>query len=383
MTSSWDASDPFATARREAGFLEGDFLGEKIPLILRYKDVREAAANFQTFSSDTPFNVPIPSEEGVRRVRQIPIETDPPEHTDYRAVIQPIFAAAKKPEMSVRVAALIDAMLDEVIDRGPVEVVNDFALPLQCKALTILLGMPMNESEEWLSWGHNVFAGEHGHSAEKGNALDQYIHRQFDRAQSEPGLDFFSLLVQASYRGRALTRDELVGIANLAFAGGRDTVIATVSLTLAHLAANPADLQRLRENPMLVRSAAEEFVRVASPLTLIGRTCPKDAAIVGYKVTAGNRAAICWASANRDETMFEAPEELQIDRKRNPHVAFGAGVHTCLGASHARLILRTLIARVGNKVGTLAVLDSKARYEEWPAYKRQTGYEYLSIRFDS
>ena len=189
-------------------------------------------------------------------------------------------------------------------------------------------------------------------------------------------------MVKAEFRGRRLTRDELVGFANLAFAGGRDTVIATVSLALAHLAENPGDIVRLRENPLLVRSAAEEVVRVATPLTMIGRTCPHDTNVHGKDVRAGNRVAICWASANRDETVFEAPEELRIDRKRNPHVAFGAGTHTCLGASHARLLLRTLISQVCTRTSALELLGSDAKYEEWPAYRRQTGFDSLLIKFN-
>ena len=379
----WDASDPFKEARQESGVLEGDFEGENIALILRYKEVRAAAGDYATFSSDAPFRVPIPSEENVRAMRQLPIEADPPEHKEYRAIVQPFFSKPKRPEMIAEVEALVAAMLDEVVDGEPVEIVEDFALPLQSRALTLLLGMPMEAADEWISWGQHVFHDAEGHSAEKGTVLDQYLHDQFDRAQNKPGTDFFSALVHAEYRGRRLTRDEMMGFANLAFAGGRDTVIATVSLALAHLASSSDDVARLRENPMLIRSAAEEVVRVASPLTMIGRTCPHATDVNGVIVEAGDRVAICWASANRDETIFENPTELRIDRKRNPHVAFGAGTHTCLGASHARLILRTLIGQVCEKASGLELVDSKAKYEEWPAYCRQTGFDELRIRFRS
>ena len=379
--ADWDASDPFSRARREQGVLEGDFLGERIPLVLRYKDVRAAAMDPGTYSSDAPFRVPIPSEESVRNVRQLPIETDPPEHSDYRAIVQPFFSAPRKPAMIEKVETLVHDMLDDVIGAEPIEIMEGFALPLQSRALTLLLNMPMAEADEWISWGQHVFHGDDGHSAEKGSTLDQYLHRQFDRAEQDPSDDFFSALVQADYRGRRLTRDELIGFANLAFAGGRDTVIATVSLALAHLAAHPEDMERLVENPMMVRSATEEIVRIASPLTMIGRTCPHKTDVHGVSVEAGERAAICWASANRDETVFEAPEELRIDRKPNPHVAFGAGAHMCLGASHARLVLRTLIGAVCTQTGGLELLDQEPKYEEWPAYRRQTGFHSLRIRF--
>ena len=381
--SVWDASDPFADARRRSGVLEGNFLGERIALILRYNDVREAASDFRTYSSDAPFRVTIPTEERVRRVRQLPIEVDPPEHTDYKAIVQPFFSVSKRPEMEEKVGTLIAGMLDDVVDAGPVEIINEFALPLQSRALAVLLRMPMEAADEWIGWGLHVFSGPEGHSEEKGSVLDRYLHRQFDRAEHAAGDDFFSALTKAIFQGRPLTRDEMVGFANLVFAGGRDTVISTVSLTLAHFAAHPEDLDKLRDNPLLLRNCVEEIVRIASPLTMIARVCPHDTNVNGVHVPADHRVAICWASANRDETVFKSPEELIIDRKPNPHVAFGAGPHICLGASHARLILRTLIEQICQKVGSLKVIDSEPRYEAWPAYRRQTSYESLRIRFGS
>ncbi len=381
--ADWDATDPFVQARRETGVLAGDFVGESIPLILRYKDVRAAAANHETYSSDAPFRVPIPSEESVRKVRQLPIETDPPDHGDYKAIVKPFFSAPKRPETIAKIEALVDEMMRDFLDTGPIDIIEQFALPLQSRALTILLRMPMESADEWISWGQHVFHDPDGYSEEKGSILDQYLHRQFDRAEQTPGDDFFSALGEASFRGRPLTRDEKVGFANLAFAGGRDTVIASVSLAMAHFAAHPEDMDALRGNPLLVRTAAEEVFRIASPLTLIGRTCPGDTNVHGLTVPAGGRVAICWASANRDETIFENPEVLDIHRKRNPHVAFGAGTHTCLGASHARLIVRSLLSYLSASEGALRLLESEAKIEDWPAYRRQTGFDRLMMRFDA
>lgn len=381
--SEWDTSDPFAEARRGTGILAGNFDGERIPLILRYRDVRAAAADYSTFSSDTPFRVPIPSEENVRQVRQLPIESDPPSHSDYRAIVQPFFAAPRRPEIVAEVNRLVGNMVDQAAGSGPVEAVEHFALPLQSRALTLLLNMPMSEADEWIGWGQHVFQGETGHSAEKGDVLDDYLHRQLDRAEANPEDDFFSALVKATFRGRPLSREEMVGFANLVFAGGRDTVIATVSLALAHLALHPEDLAKLRAEPGTVPRAVEEIVRIASPLTLIGRTCPNGTGLSGSRVRAGSRVAICWASANRDESVFEEPDKLRIDRPKNPHVAFGFGPHRCLGASHARLVLRTLIEQVCRRTAGLELVESRAKYEVWPAYRRQTGFEKLWIRFDA
>src|ERR1044071_2252184 len=140
-------SDPFREKRNESGILECEFQGEKVPMILRHEDVREAAKDWKTFSSDAPFRVPIPSEEEVRTMRQLPIETNPPEHTEYRAIVEPFFQRAKQPEVIAKVTALIAEMLSRALRQESIEIVNEFALPVQSRALTYLLNVPESEAD--------------------------------------------------------------------------------------------------------------------------------------------------------------------------------------------------------------------------------------------
>jgi cytochrome P450 len=370
--------DPFREPRNESGMLQCVFNGEKIPMILRHGDVRQAAKDWQTYSSDAPFRVPIPSEEDVRTMRQLPIETNPPEHAEYRALVEPFFRRAKDPDMIARVEALISGLLNEAISRDSLEIVNDFALPLQSRALTYLLNVPETEADIWIGWGIHVFRVSGG--VKKGIALEEYLHAQFDRAEADPGEDFFSALTQAIYQGRRLTREEMMGFANLAFAGGRDTIIHTVSSVFAYLARNPAALEFLREDPGRITHASEEFFRVFMPLTHLGRVCPVETDVHGVTVAAGERISLCWASANRDETVFKAPEEIRLDRKPNPHLSFGFGTHLCLGASHARLLVRTLLHRCVEMIGSITELSSEDRVEKEEGYQRILGFESLELK---
>lgn len=370
--------DPFREPRNESGMLQCVFNGEKIPMILRHGDVRQAAKDWQTYSSDAPFRVPIPSEEDVRTMRQLPIETNPPEHAEYRALVEPFFRRAKDPDMIARVEALISGLLNEAISRDSLEIVNDFALPLQSRALTYLLNVPETEADIWIGWGIHVFRVSGG--VKKGIALEEYLHAQFDRAEANPGEDFFSALTQAIYQGRRLTREEMMGFANLAFAGGRDTIIHTVSSVFAYLARNPAALEFLREDPGRITHASEEFFRVFMPLTHLGRVCPVETDVHGVTVAAGERISLCWASANRDETVFKAPEEIRLDRKPNPHLSFGFGTHLCLGASHARLLVRTLLHRCVEMIGSITELSSEDRVEKEEGYQRILGFESLEVK---
>lgn len=372
-------SDPFRDARQDSGVLQCPFHGENITMILRHEDVRKAARDWETFSSDAPFRVPIPSEEEVRTMRQLPIETNPPEHTEYRAIAEPFFQRAKTPEMIAQVAALIDTALTEAFGRESVEIVNEFALPLQSRALTLLLNMPASEADTWIGWGIHVFKVTGG-EFKKGNVLEEYLHAQFDRAEKSPGPDLFSALVKAEFRGRRLTREECMGFANLAFAGGRDTIIHTISCAMGYLAEKPEALEWLREDPKRITLASEELFRVFMPLTHIGRLCPRDTVVQGVEVKANERVSLCWSSANLDEAAFPAPTDIRLDRKPNPHLSFGFGTHLCLGAPHARLILRTLLQKCVDRVEGISMISATEHVEHEAKYDRTIGYDALHVK---
>lgn len=358
------------------------FHGENITMILRHDDVRKAAKDWQTFSSDAPFRVPIPSEEGVRSMRQLPIETNPPEHSDYREIVEPFFQRAKDPAMIAQIETLIGNMLTKALEMDSIEIVNEFALPVQSRALTYLLNVPESEADTWISWGVHVFKVTGG-EFKTGTVLEDYLQSAFDKAEANPGADFFSALTQATFQGRKLTREECMGFANLAFAGGRDTIIHTLSCALGHLAEHPEALEFLREDPKRITLASEEFFRVFMPLTHIGRVCPADTDVNGVTVSAGERISLAWASANFDESAFPAPHEVRMDRKPNPHLSFGFGTHLCLGAPHARLILRTLLNICCDRVKSITILEASERIEHEAKFDRKLGYDSLSIKLTS
>ena len=350
-------------------------------MILGYKAVRQAARDWQTFSSDAPCRVPIPSEEAVRSVRQLPIEADPPLHTAFRALVKPFFMRPLQAAYVARLDALIAELLDAAIARPSVEVVREFALALQSRALTYLLDMPETAATEWISWGIHVFRDGDDESA-KGSALDRYIRRTIDAARGNPGVDFFSAMTRMRHDGRPLTTDEMIGIANLTFAGGRDTIISTVSVIIGYFAAHRAALEAVYRDPKRVNAASEEFVRVITPLTHIGRVCPAPTQVGEVSVAAGERVSLCWAAGNFDETVFPDPATVRLDRPTNPHLGFGSGNHNCLGAAQARAILRSLIRQLGERTRSISVLAAEPAYDAAPEYRRQVGYRSLHVRFE-
>ena len=382
MSDTPTPRDPFAEARRKDGILKCPFQGESVPMILRHADVRRAAKDWKTFSSDAPFRVPIPSEEDVRTMRQLPIETNPPEHTEYRNIVEPFFQRSKTPEVAGKVESLIKEKLDDATERESIEVVNEFALPIQSRALTYLLNVPESEADTWINWGIHVFKVD-GALAKKGTALEDYLHAQLDRAASNPGEDFFSALTEAKFRGRSLTREEMMGFANLTFAGGRDTIIHSIASIVAYIAENPDTLDYLREDSKRIIHASEEFFRVFMPLTHIGRVCPVETDVQGAKVNPDGRVSLGWASANFDENVFERPEEIRLDRKPNPHISFGFGAHLCLGAPHARLIVRSLLKAMTDRISAVTVLSSTQHVEKEEKYQRPNGYDTLKVKLST
>ncbi len=370
--------DPFADARRKDGVLVNEFQGNPVPMILRHEDLRRAAKDWQTFSSDAPLRIPIPSEESVRTVRQLPLEIDPPDHADYRAVAEPFFNRAKLPEVAAQVDDLVRCLIEGALGRESIEIVRDFAIPLQSRTLAILLNMPDSEADIWIGWGTHVFREGDGRS--KGTALEVYLNSLIDRAEAAPGDDFFSGLTRAAFRGRPLTREEMLGYGSIMFAGGRDTVINSISGIIGHLSRSPSDFEYLKQDPKRIVNASEEYFRAISPVTHIGRVCPAKTEIHGVDVEAGALVSLCFASANHDENVFQAPAEVRLDRKPNPHVAFGFGPHLCLGAAHARLIVRTLLKCLCEQVSSITTLAAEEKVEREARYSRSLAWDSITVR---
>ena len=368
-----EPKDPFKKDREESGIKNTIFNREEIPFVLRLKDLRKTVKDWQSFSSDHPFNVVPHTEEKMRSMRQIPIEMDPPDHTEYRALVEPFFKRPNNLEYISDMEGLISSMVAEVLSADQVDAVHEFALPLQCRALTRLLNVPEKEAEIWKEWGL--------HALTEGEGLEEYTAEQFAKAEAQPSEDFFSMLNKLEFRGRKLTLEEKQGIANVTFAGGKDTVINVVSSIIVYFAENGESLKILGENEKNINTACEEFVRYVSPLTAIARTCPHGAKIGGQEIPVGSRVGLCWPSANRDETVFEKADEVVLDRTPNPHIGFGFGIHNCLGAPQARLIIRSLLKSLSEQVKTIKLISVVPRMENEESYSRQVGYDKVLVKF--
>jgi cytochrome P450 len=324
-------------------------------LILGYEHLRQAARDWTTFTSATPFRVPIPEESALRPVQQYPIETDPPEHGGYRRLIEARFSRVAAEQHRPAFTQLVDRLLDAALDDGELHVVDRLAIPAVAHAIALTMGLP-DDTERLVSWGLHVFTDPTTKRRRRNDDLDAYLADRVDAALADPGDDIFGDLARAELDGRRLTRDELLGYGYLVLAGGRDTVIASIAGALWHLATHPADLAALRSAPDGIPTAVEEFLRYLSPLAHIGRTVATDGTLGDHQFREGELVSLCFAAANRDPRAFEAPEECRLDRRPNRHVAFGHGPHTCLGAPLARMELAVVLERVLTTVREMSVV---------------------------
>ncbi|MEM6829730.1 MAG: cytochrome P450 [Bacteroidota bacterium] len=377
-------SDPFEEVRKTAGYGHINDQDDPVMMLLRLQDVRKTAKNWETFQSEAaPGRIVVPSEVDISVARQIPFEVDPPMHKKYRDLLESWFKRPDQPAYQQRVAAIIDELVEESLSKDHVEVVREFSLKLQSRALTILLNTPYEEAETWISWGTHVFrSDESAVDKSKANVLFDYLDEEINQAIANPGDDLYSVLLASEVDGRKLSKEEVKGVMILTFAGGRDTVINAVTNTIAYFADHPESLIKLRQQPEIAPIAVEELVRYFSPLTHMGRVATKDTEVCEHAVKADSRVSMCWASANRDEKTFENPNEVNLERKMNPHVAFGFGIHKCLGATHARQVLKTLITILADKVASLEIQSCEEKIEHWEKFERKVGFEAIKVKFN-
>lgn len=377
--------DPFKQVRESDGVSTIDDQNDPVTMVMGLKNVRKCAHNWKSFQSggEEVGRIVVPSEVAIRDTRQIPFEVDSPEHGGYRKLLDPWFKRPLETEYQQKLKAIIDELVDEAVNSPSTEVVEGFALKLQSRALTLLLNTPYENSKLWIEWGTHVFrTKDDGLDSDKANILYDYIDQEIDNAIANPSEDLYSLLLGSEIQGKKMTKEEVKGVMILTFAGGRDTVINAVTNTIAYFSEHPQSLNRLRDQPEITGKAVEEFIRYFSPLTHMGRVVTQDTQICEHAVKADSRISLCWASANRDASVFENPNEVVLDRKLNPHVGFGFSHHNCLGATHARQILAILIKSLAEKVSTVDAINCEENIEDLQKFQRKVGFHSLKVSFN-
>jgi cytochrome P450 len=298
-------------------------------------EVRAAAKDWRRFSSR------LQGDPDVRDYPQLPLEVDPPEHGLYRALLDPILGRRAVTALEPALRATARALVDEFATAGTTDAVGDLAIPMVGRSIALVLGRP-EDAAELTSWGITSWELRPD-GTRSGARIDGYVAQALDEGPSASPDDAFSLIAHATIDGRRLSRTEQVGLANLVLAGGRDTVILILSGAMWHLAGEPAAQARLREEPQRLQLAIEEYLRFFSPNPGMERVATEEVAGGWGTARRGDYVILGWGAANHDPAAFVSPGEIRLDRRPNPHVAFGSGPHTCIGIHLARLEARVFL----------------------------------------
>ncbi len=314
------------------------------------------------------------------------LTSDPPEHTRLRRLVSKAFTARAVEDLRPRIAEIVAHLLADIRSEGRADLVASLAYPLPVIVIAEMLGVPPEERDRFKRWSDDVaatlggpFAGaeaiERGATAVQ--ELASYLREVIAQRRRQPRGDLISGLIAAEEQGQVLSEDEILSTSMLLLIAGNETTTNLIGNGVLALLQNPDQLQRLRDDPSLIRSAVEELLRYVGPVQGTARVATEDVEIGSRRIAAGQVVFALLAAANRDPAQFAEPDKLDIGRQPNPHVAFGDGIHFCLGAPLARAEAQEAISGLLRQLPGLA-LDGEP---EWGGTFIIRGVRRLPIRF--
>ncbi|MEU8174495.1 cytochrome P450 [Microbispora hainanensis] len=328
---------------------EGDWPG--FWAVTKHADVVHVSRHSDLFSSARKLALfdEMPEEQRAFQ-RLMMLNQDPPDHTRRRSLVNRGFTPRQIGRLEEHIRDICHALVDEVQSKPEVDFVRDIAAPLPLYVICELLGAPVEDRDKIFEWSNRMIGSDdpdYASSPEEGQAaafeVYSYAHALAAARRQDPRDDIVTKLLQPDEDGQTLTEDEFDLFVLLLIVAGNETTRNAASGGMLTLFEHPDQWKRLVDDPSLARTAADEIVRWVSPVNLFRRTATTDTEIRGQKIAEGDKVVVFYASANRDEEVFERPEEFDIGRDPNPQIGFGGGgAHFCLGNHLAKLELRVL-----------------------------------------
>jgi cholest-4-en-3-one 26-monooxygenase len=357
--------------------------------IVRHEDVQRVSRDSATFrNAPHPF---LEADVGDDQAgsSSLLISLDAPDHSKMRKLVSRGFTPRRVADLTDRIHARVDAIVDALRDRTEADLVTDLAVWLPLHVIADLVGVPEEDRRQVFEWTEITFGFDPAVTPPERHqaAMDMYTYADglCEARRSEPRDDLMSVLLAAEVDGERLTQLQIdLFFLLLQNAGSETTRNLITSGTLA-LLQRPDQLDRLRSDPALLPTAIEELLRYVTPVVQFCRTAVTDTEIAGQPIAAGDRVALFYASANRDERAFADPDGLDVTRQPNDHVAFGAGgPHYCLGASLARLEARAMFEAILTRFEGLEV-DPSVDVDSLPRVHSNLidGFAHLPVRWSA
>ena len=352
--------------------------------VTRYKDVWQVDRDFQTFSSEPTIMIrdPGPEEQqGLMGDYKMMLMMDPPQHTAYRRLIRNEFTVPVTAERIPRMQVLARQIVDCVIEKGECEFVNEIAGEMPSYVIAELMGLPLDDGRELYKLTETIHTSPEalppGAGMEAVMKMFQYGRGVIEEKRARPSDDLATKLLQAEVDGRRLDDIEFLLFFLLLIDAGGDTTRNLLASGLVALHENPDQLAWLRADiPARLASAREELLRYTSPVVYMRRTAKRDTVLAGEEVKCGQKVVMYFGSANRDTEKFERPDELDLSRSPNEHIAFGTGPHGCLGQHIARIEIDAILMEV-----LMRLEDLEVGKPEWLPSNFISGPKQLPVRF--
>ncbi len=297
---------------------------------------------------------------------------NPPDHTRLRSLVHKAFTPRMVEQMRGQVQAITDGLLDRVEGQGQADLIAALAYPLPVTVIAQMLGIPPQDHDQFHVWSDDLARSldltddpaVYDRAGRSAVALTAYLHDIIARRRREPQADLLTALIQAEEAGGRLSEEELYATVALLLIAGHETTINLIGNGTLALLRHADQLQRLRDHPDLIVPAVEELLRYDSPVQLTSRVALQDIEVRGQKIYAGQQVAFLLGAANHDPARFAAPHRLDIGREPNPHLAFGKGIHYCLGAPLARLEGQIALSTLLRRLPQLALADAPIEYRD-------------------
>ena len=315
------------------------FSGVYLPV--RYEDIRTVAYDPEHFSSRRIF---VRENQPPLR-RAPPITSDPPDHRAERKILLPAFTPAAIQKLEPRTRGLCRELLQPLSNGGKCDGAVDYAQAIPVRVIAHMLGISEHAGDQFRKWIHEFFELGITDAAilERSVAeVSAFFNREIAARRASPGDDLISYLLDARIEGQPLGDDDINGTLRLLLFAGIDTTWSAIGTCLWHLATHADDRKRLVDDPQLIPTAIEEFLRAYAPVTM-AREIVKETEINGCPFREGEMVMLAFGAANRDPTMFPDADRVIVDRAVNRHAAFGLGIHRCIGSTLARMEMRVAL----------------------------------------
>jgi len=305
--------------------------------VFRYAEVQRVLSDYSTFSNDRGGLDPAQPRSSNRPTSSSLIAMDPPRHRLYRTLVTQAFTPRTVVQLEPRITEIVHHLLDAVIERGEMDVIDDFSYPLSITVIAEMLGVPTADQEQFKLWTSDFFEIITPAAAQAQRELDIYFRSMFAQHRTTPQDDLISALLAVQVDGQHLTEIELSSFCSLLLLAGNDTTRNLIANALLCLDTFPEAMTQLRIETTLLPSAIEEVLRYLPSVHTAPRIAVVDTTLDDQQVKAGQWVMPMLASANRDAAHFPQPDLFDIQRSPNRHLTFGYGIHFCLGAPLARL----------------------------------------------